>query len=36
MAGFVVAFHWKPADYWALTIAEHNAIITVNKKVHKR
>jgi len=27
MAQFVVAFNWTPADYWALTVAERNAII---------
>ncbi|MBZ4485960.1 hypothetical protein LQ938_09725 [Microbacterium sp. cx-55] len=26
MAAFVVALKWTPADYWALTLAEREAI----------
>lgn len=28
MATFVVALRWRPSDYYALTLAEREAIIT--------
>lgn len=32
MAQFVVAFNYTPAEYYALTVAEVNAIVKAAKK----
>lgn len=36
MAGFVVAFGWTPANYWAITLAERNAIAKAHDKARKK
>lgn len=28
MAAFVVGFNWTPADYYAMSVAERDAILT--------
>ncbi|WP_307364151.1 hypothetical protein [Microbacterium murale] len=36
MASFVVAFHWTPADYMSMTLAEREAILTAQRRQAKR
>lgn len=36
MASFVVAFNFSPKDYYALTVAERNAIISAHERMNKR
>lgn len=36
MADFIVALHWHPADYWALTLPERRAIITAHNKMNRK
>ena len=36
MAAFVVLFGWRPADYWALTTEERDAIITTHNRRQRR
>lgn len=36
MASFVVALRWRPADYYALTIAEREAILAELRRHQRR
>ncbi|MGF6821185.1 hypothetical protein M2317_000071 [Microbacterium sp. ZKA21] len=36
LASFVVGFHWRPADYWSMTVAEREAILTEARRQSKR
>ncbi|MFJ2544396.1 hypothetical protein [Microbacterium sp. NPDC087589] len=36
MASFVVSFHWRPADYYSMTLAEREAILTESRRQSKR
>ncbi len=36
MATFVVALRWRPADYYALTLAEREAIIAEMRRQQRR
>lgn len=36
MASFVVSFHWRPADYLAMTLAEREAILAEVRRQNKK
>jgi len=36
MASFVVAFNFSPQDYYGMTLAERNAIITAHTRANRK
>ncbi len=36
MAAFVAEFHWRPKDYWTLTLAEREAIVKAHNRKSKK
>ncbi len=36
MATFVAELHWRPKDYWTLTLAEREAIVKAYNRKSKK